>query len=92
MTKHQAEQIALEFLKAKALEAGCDLALLDSSTMERNFGWVFFYDSKRHLETGDFRDALAGNAPFVVTRADGRVHETGTAQPLEHYLGRSRSR
>jgi hypothetical protein len=56
------------------------------NTIERAFGWVFFYDSKRHVETGDFRDALAGNAPIVVTKSDGQVHVTGTAFPIEHYL------
>mgnify|MGYP001952417046 CR=1 FL=1 len=29
---------------------------------EHEFGWVFFYNSKRYLETGEFSAALAGNA------------------------------
>lgn len=86
MTKSDAQTMALGYVKAKEREVGCELALLEDSTIERSFGWVFFYDSARHMETGDFRDALAGNAPIVVTRADGRIHETGTAHPLEHYL------
>lgn len=61
--------------------------ILDDETIEKNFGWVFFYDSKEHAETSDFRYALAGNAPIVVTR-DGVIHETGTALPLEKYLER----
>jgi hypothetical protein len=86
MTKTEAERVAREYVKEKESDAGCELALIDQHTIERNFGWVFFYDAKRHLETGDFRDALAGNAPIVITKADGRIHETGTAHPLEHYL------
>ena len=66
--------------------ASRELVLLEQHTIERTFGWVFFYNARRYLGTGDFRDALAGNAPIVVTGADGRVHETGTAYPLEHYL------
>lgn len=58
----------------------------DQETIERSFGWVFSYDSKRHDETRDIRDAIAGNAPIVVTKADGRIHVTGTADPVEHYL------
>jgi hypothetical protein len=67
---------------------GGELVLLDQCTIERSFRWVFFYDSKRHNETWDFRDAVAGNAPIVVTKADGCVHVTGTALPLEHYLAK----
>jgi hypothetical protein len=87
LTKTEAEVVAREYLKTIESEAGGgELILLDAETIERSFGWVFFYDSKRHLETGEFRDALAGNAPIVVTRADGRIHVTGTAYPVEHYL------
>ena len=86
MTRSEAEHVAHEYLKAREREAGLELVLIEQQTLERNFGWVFFYDTKRHLETGDFRHALAGNAPIVVTKADGRIHETGTAYPIEHYL------
>lgn len=86
ITRDDARRIALDFVKASERESGYELVLLDRCTIEREFGWVFFYDSKRHVETGSFRDALAGNAPIVVTRADGQVHETGTALPLEQYL------
>jgi hypothetical protein len=87
MTKTEATQIALDYVKRMEAGVGCELVLLDSKTLERQFGWVFFYDSRRHAETGDFRHALAGNAPIVVTRRDGKIHETGTALPLEEYLG-----
>jgi hypothetical protein len=77
---------ALSYLKDHEQHFGLQLILLDHFTMERNFGWVFFYDYKRHNETGNISDALAGNALIVVTRSDGRVHVTGTALPMEHYL------
>jgi hypothetical protein len=88
MTKDEARALALTYVDNMAIEAGLDLVLLDSETMERSFGWVFFYDSREHAETGDFHCALAGNAPIVVTRADGAVHVTGTALLLEEYLER----
>jgi hypothetical protein len=86
MTINDAQQIALRYVKDLERESGCELDLIHRATIERSFGWIFFYDSKRHIETGSIRDAIAGNAPIVVTREDGRVHETGTAHPLDHYL------
>ena len=88
MTKEEARDLVLVHVKNYEADAGCELALVDNLTIERSFGWVFFYNSREHIETGDFRYALAGNAPIVVTRADGAIHETGTAFPLEHYLKR----
>jgi hypothetical protein len=88
MVREEAKQIALKYLEARAREGGLELALLDEHTIERNFGWVFFYQSKRYMESGEIREALAGNAPIVVTKADGRVHLTGTTAPLEQFLKR----
>jgi hypothetical protein len=86
LTKTEARQQALSYLRSQEAAAGFELVLLDDYTLERAFGWVFFYDSKCHVETGDFRNAVAGNAPIVVTKTDGQVHVTGTAFPIEHYL------
>ena len=88
MTEAEARALVLSYMRNREAEAGCDLVLLDGKTMEKSFGWVFFYDSKEHAESGDCRHALAGNAPLVVTRADGAIHETGTALPLQKYLER----
>ncbi|WP_420106728.1 YrhB domain-containing protein [Herbaspirillum huttiense] len=70
--------------------AGSDVsfAILDDQTVERPFGWVFFYQSRRHLETRDPSEVLAGNAPLIVDRLTGKITETGTAHPLEHYLSK----
>jgi len=53
---------------------------------EHDFGWVYHYDGSLHVETGSVSDAIAGNAPLIVDRADGKLYITGTAHPIEHYL------
>jgi hypothetical protein len=64
-----------------------DLVVVDEATIERPWGWVFFYNSKRFLETRDFLHALAGNAPpFIVNRHTGEMRATGTAYRTEHYI------
>ena len=63
-----------------------DVVVVDKLTIERSWGWVFFYNTQRYLETRNFRDALAGNAPFIVNRYTGELRVTGTAHPIEHYI------
>ena len=63
-----------------------DQKLVVARVEEHEFGWVYFYDSSRHLETGDARYAVVGNAPLIVDRNDGKLYATGTAHPVEHYL------
>lgn len=55
-------------------------------TIERPFGWVFFYGSQLFEKTGDFKYAVAGNAPFIVNRDTGAIVHTGTALPVEQYI------
>lgn len=81
-----------ELANAEELPDGDSLVLLLQHTIERPFGWVFFYTSRLYRETGEFRYALAGNAPFIVDRRSGVVVTTGTAQPVEHYIAEYEAR
>ena len=62
------------------------LAIIEDATIEKDFGWVFFYNSKKYLETKNFSDVIVGNAPILVSKKDGELYETGTAYPIEHYI------
>ncbi len=81
----EARRIAEEWVR-RHVSVEEDAIIDESQTMEEPFGWVYFYNSRRYLETGDFRDQLIGNAPIVVDRSSGTIHGTGTAKPLEEYL------
>lgn len=87
--REQAKRIAADWLTkhpADGMDGPLDLCLLEEETIEANFGWVFFYVSRLYRETGDVRYAIAGNAPLIVDRVDGSLHETDTAQPVAHHI------
>lgn len=62
------------------------LVVLDNQTIEKEWGWVFFYQSLEFIESGDFEDMLAGNAPYIVNRKTGELVVTGTSLPIEDYI------
>lgn len=62
------------------------LLILDGATIEKDWGWVFFYDSEKHIESGDDKDLVAGNAPYIVNKNTGIFEITGTALPVENYI------
>jgi len=62
------------------------LVVIDGHTIEKQWGWVFFYDSSDFLKSGKLEDALSGNAPYIVNRNTGEIVETGTAYDIDHYV------
>jgi len=70
----------------KALPDDDEIIILDDGTIEKPWGWVFFYTSRKFHETNDLKYAVAGNSPIIVERESGRVLMTGTAYPIQHYI------
>ncbi len=80
----EAKRIANQWL----LDQNCDfeIVLIDESTLKEDFGWIFFYQSKKYLETKNFRDMLAGNAPLIIDQETGELTTTGTAYGIDYYI------
>jgi hypothetical protein len=79
MDLEAATRIAEEYVAQRdGSEVQC--ILFPNETIEREFGWVFFYGPS------DPSIIVAGNAPFIIDRKEGAIHPTGTAYPLEQYL------
>ena len=80
---------ALEIL-SKELRQRCSpedpFIVIDEYTIEKPFGWVFFYNSKKFLETGLFQDRLFGNGPVIVNKASGTVEFLGSCKPPEDII------
>lgn len=56
--------------------------IIDSAIMAKSYGWVFFYDSRKHVETGNISYALAGNGPIIVLKSSGELVALTTAVPV----------
>jgi Immunity protein 35 len=83
ITLSEAQSLAEAYLQSHGID---DVAILPTATIEKAFGWVFFYQSCQYLETGNDSFSLAGNAPLIVNRHDRSISASGTAFPLEHYV------
>lgn len=103
---NQQNQQAEEFSKVRALEIARKtienlnsknpLVIMEDKTLEKDFGWVFFYTTKKYLETHDKKYLMPGNSPLVVDRVDGTTHFLSTSLPpiraIEEYEKNWRSR
>jgi hypothetical protein len=77
---------ALEIARAKLVETkrAAEFAIVDSRTVERPFGWVFFYEARSSLKAGDPAApaaAIPGAGPLVVLREGGGTAFLSTSVP-----------
>jgi hypothetical protein len=86
MNLAEAEKLVLSELIKPSISDGIDCGILIGETIEKNWGWVFFYQSTAFIASGDFRDMLGGNAPIIVNKLTGKLVHTGTAYEIEHYI------
>ena len=68
-----------------------ELIFLDDMTEEMPEGWVFFWDDRRHVETGEFKYALVGGGPIFVSRSGELVHMVWSGESWENALARYRA-
>jgi hypothetical protein len=80
LTKEQALTLVSEKLRQMSPQDD-EFVIVDAASMEKPYGWVFFYNSKTYLETGEIRYALAGNGPVVVNKYAGMAEFFGASRP-----------
>ena len=88
ISRQQAEDLVLALLQDIGRHVPGGVALMHEYTIEKPYGWVFFFNSKRFLETRDPLDGLGGNSPILVESATGRATDLGTARSVEQSLRR----
>ena len=82
----KAKVLAEEAVAALGSASGGDFALIYDRTVEANEGWVFFYNTREFIETGNSDSRLAGNGPIFVNR-NGVVRNLPSAVPWEVATG-----
>lgn len=82
LTKQEASSSVGEKLRGHQVQPGDSLVIRDDLTIERPFGWVFFYDSQKFLETNDPDWAIAGNGPVFVNKVTKEVLFRWSAEPI----------
>lgn len=70
MNFETAKNIVIEYLRTQITE---DSAIIEASTMEKEYGWIFFYNTKKYIETENPLHSLVGNGPIVILRETGQL-------------------
>ena len=71
---------------AEMAPAGDSWIIVEGKTIEKSFGWIFFYISERFIETGGAMHRLAGNGPVFVDKITGSIDFFGSTPSLDEIL------
>jgi hypothetical protein len=82
-TYEEAKRKVIDFINRDFNVPDDELVLLESSTLEKSYGWVFFWNSKRYLETRNIRFSVAGGGPVIFERSNGKMMMLGGALPSD---------
>lgn len=86
MTFHEARAKVEGLLQEWARNVDGGLVVIDHLTITKPYGWVFFYNSRRYVETGDIFESVAGNGPVVILADTGEAVVLGSARRPEEEI------
>lgn len=86
LTQKQIVGIAKNHIKELEKKTKIELVIGYEETIIKPYGNIYFYTSKKFVKTGDFKYAIAGNAPFLIENQTGNVISFGTAKSDEYYI------
>lgn len=72
--------------KLKEIENSSRYELEFVSNVEFEYGWIFYYQTKEFIRTGDLNLLLGGNSPILVDKYNSSVHTTGTRRDTDFYI------
>lgn len=82
----QARKIMVDRLENSRFSDEDSLIILDEFTIEKPYGWVFYYTSKLYYETKNSQYAIAGNSPIIVDKQTGEQSSYMSAYSDEEML------
>ncbi len=68
----------IQYLNQRYVSGREDIMIREDKTREKEYGWIFFIQSRRYLETGD-QDEYMFVGPIVITKKDGSIYPLPTA-------------
>ncbi|SFN64379.1 Immunity protein 35 [Chryseobacterium oleae] len=86
LTEKEILEIANKYVNLIEKESKIEMIIVPYRTLEKPYGFIYSYTSKKLFETKDDRYAIAGNAPFLIEKETGNIIVFGTANVREYYI------
>lgn len=86
LSYQQCLQIATDHVSFGSTDPEHDCIILTDYTIEKPYCFIFFYNNRIFIETGNFSYALGGNSPLFISKLDGSVSNFRTGLSTEEMI------
>lgn len=86
LTEQEILTIAEAYVASIEEKMGEELIIGHEFTIRKPYGNIFFYNSKKFIDTENDKYAIAGNSPFLVENKQAVVYVFGTSQDIDYYI------
>jgi len=86
ITNQEAKQLAEIELNKRSISSDDSLIILDVHTIEKEYAWIFFYQSKKYEETKDIRFLVGGNGPLFISKTNGQIASFRTGLSIDEMI------
>ena len=86
-----AKKKVLAYLDSRYKIKNDALVIREDFIVSKDYGWIFSYESKRFLETGEFRYRRVSNYPLLIFKNSGKIYPVNTTDDLEKLVKENQS-
>lgn len=84
----EAKKIAGDYLRCRlGPKYGDNVVILENETVEKPYGWIFFYQHRNWIETRRVRDGFIGNGPILVDKRASKFVKFGSSGSVDYWCG-----
>jgi hypothetical protein len=89
-----AKEIALRHIKSnyQVPNKEEEISIVDDLTVEKEWGWIFIYQSHKWIETRDRRYQILGFCPIVIEKFDGNLYYLDEGVNMEECIKKYENR
>lgn len=86
LTELEVIEIAENYVAKISQKWEIELAIAEEYSILKNYGTIFYFNSKKYVKDKIERELLIGCAPFLVVKNTGKIVAFGSNRSIDYYI------
>ncbi|MBE4951207.1 hypothetical protein [Chryseobacterium culicis] len=86
LTEQQVIEIAKDYIKKLSQKWEIELTIAEERSIQKEYGIIFYFNSKKFVEDKIEKAKLIGCSPFLVENKTGKIVVFGTNRFIDYYI------